>query len=295
MTVLSDGDIDRAVREGALRIEPFDPAHLTPNGYDLEIAEVFLPDTGERVGSGALLVPALTRFVVSTRERVALGERLAGQLWLRTTWARRGVLASFGKIDAGFDGTLTLAAVNVSASGLEVTVGETFAQLVLEHLSGDAEVLYAERSGHYQHQRGVTLATDTLEAPCLEKGCSACCKGTEMPLSEEDLERLGKLGHDPRAFSLASTDGLLCLRNVNGRCYFLAADGLCTVYDDRPEGCRLYPLVLSEETGEAVLDHDCPHKEDVAPARGHVDALVALLQRVGSEGRARHGSEGGKL
>jgi dCTP deaminase len=97
-----------------------------------------------------------TRFLVSTRERVELAGDLAGTLWLRTTWARRGVLASFGMVDAGFHGTLTLAALNGSHKHLEVSVGETFAQLVFESLDTAAAKTYEERSGNYQDQEGVT-------------------------------------------------------------------------------------------------------------------------------------------
>ncbi len=158
MTVLSDADIREAISRGEMEIEPFAEGRLTPNGYDLEMAEVLLPDTGERWEDGTAVVPPMTRFMVSTRERVRLGPSLSGQLWLRTTWARRGVLASFGRIDAGFDGTLTFGAVNASASPLEVPLGETFAQLVVEALSEVAEAVYAQRSGHYQDQRGVTMA-----------------------------------------------------------------------------------------------------------------------------------------
>ena len=158
MSILSDADIRAAIGRGDIDIEPFREDRLTPNGYDLEIAEVLLPDTGERWEEGAAPVPAMTRFMVSTRERVRLGPGLTAQLWLRTTWTRRGVLASFGKIDAGFDGTLTFGALNASPSTLGIPVGETFAQLVVEVLSGTAEAVYAERSGHYQDQRGVTMA-----------------------------------------------------------------------------------------------------------------------------------------
>jgi dCTP deaminase len=158
MSILSDADIRAAIGRGDIDIDPFREDRLTPNGYDLEIAEVLLPDVGERWTDGTASVPAMTRFMVSTRERMRLGPGLTAQLWLRTTWARRGVLASFGKIDAGFDGTLTFGAFNASATPLEVPIGDAFSQLVIEELSGTAEAVYAERSGHYQDQRGVTMA-----------------------------------------------------------------------------------------------------------------------------------------
>lgn len=277
---------------GDLDIEPFSEDQLTPNGYDLAVAEVVLPDTGQRFVAGTALVPPLTRFLVSTGERVRLGPGLAGQLWLRTTWARRGVIASFGRIDAGFDGTLTFGAFNASAAPLELPMGGTFAQLVVESMAGKVEAGYAQRSGHYQHQRGVTMAADdagtregpadTVEAPCLARGCHECCVETEMPLSREDVERLAAAGHDPDRFSLVE-DGFTFLANVDGRCYFLAGDGRCREYAIRPGGCRLYPLVLDEEMADFTMDHLCPHSGDVTASAEDERALMELLDTVARE------------
>ncbi len=302
MSILSDGDIQEALGRGDMDIEPFSEEALTPNGYDLAIAEVLLPDTGHRFSEGVAMVPPMTRFMVSTRERVRLGPALAAQLWLRTTWARRGVLAAFGKIDAGFDGTLTFAAFNTSMDALEVTIGETFAQLVVESMSGSAEAVYAQRSGNYQDQRGVTMAREgemegemeadagddieghapLLVAPCIEEGCNECCLETEMPLTRTDVERLAGLGHEPAAFTLVE-DGFTFLTNVEGRCYFLDPGGRCSVYQDRPEGCRLYPLVLTDDMADFRLDHLCPHRAVVQPEEGHRTTLLQLLDLIARE------------
>ena len=285
MTTLRDSYIRAAIERGDMDIEPFSDEALTPNGYDLAIAEVMLPDTGGRWTEGVALVPPMTRFMVSTLERVRLGGAFSAQLWLRTTWARRGVLASFGRIDAGFDGTLTFGALNASNSPLELPLGETFAQLVVEDLTGRADVLYAERSGHYQDQRGVTMAVGSshaLGAPCLEKGCHECCLETEMPLSWADVERLRALDFDPVEFSVQE-DGFTFLANVEGRCFFLDDDGRCKAYLDRPEGCTLYPLTLDEDMSDFVLDHVCPHRGTVVPGEDHRTALMELLDRLARE------------
>lgn len=157
MAVLSDADILRARAARELTIEPFIEDHLTPNGYDVSIEEVAVPSQDLHVRDGVARIPPLTRFAVSTRETVTLGRGIAGQIWLRTTWARRGVLASFGMIDAGFSGTLTFGALNASDAVLELPVGERFAQVVFLRLASDASATYEKRSGTYQGQRGVTL------------------------------------------------------------------------------------------------------------------------------------------
>lgn len=157
MAVLSDADILDRRANGELTIEPFLEKSLTPNGYDVSIEEVAVPAANLRVREAVARVPPLTRFAVSTKETVTLGRHLAAQIWLRTTWARRGVLASFGMIDAGFSGTLTFGAFNASDAVVELPIGERFAQIVFLTLESGASATYETRSGTYQGQRGVTL------------------------------------------------------------------------------------------------------------------------------------------
>jgi len=159
VAVLSDRDILRAIDAKRLRIGGFQRENLTPNGYDLTIAEVVIIGGKDKtITAGKAKVPPKTRFAVSTLEVVDLGLDITASLWLRTTWARKGVIAAFGKVDAGFRGTLTLAAFHAGASSpLELPVGERFAQIVFEDLSSPAEKAYDERSGHWQDQKGVRL------------------------------------------------------------------------------------------------------------------------------------------
>ena len=98
VTILSDADIRRYLAKGEVQIAPYDEAHLTPNGYDVTIEEVLIPASNVRTTTGVAKIPPTTRFAVSTRESVRLGRHVAGQIWLRTTWARRGVIASFGNV-----------------------------------------------------------------------------------------------------------------------------------------------------------------------------------------------------
>ena len=155
MSILSDEAILAALEVGEIEIEPFDSENLTPNGYDLSIKEIEIPK-GRKVTEGELSIPAGKRFAVSTKERIACGPNVCAQLWLRTSWARKGIMCSFGKIDSGFDGTLTLLGFNSGEEDVKLVTGETFAQMVFEMMTGPATSLYSERSGNYQNQSGVT-------------------------------------------------------------------------------------------------------------------------------------------
>ena len=155
MTVLSDEAILSALDLGELEIDPFNKDNLTPNGYDLTIKEIEIPN-GDKTSNGDLAIPPGKRFAVSTKERIACGPNLCAQLWLRTTWARKGIICSFGKIDSGFDGTLTLLGFNSSEQNVILSIDVTFAQMVFEVMTGPASSLYSERSGNYQNQDGIT-------------------------------------------------------------------------------------------------------------------------------------------
>jgi dCTP deaminase len=157
MAVLSDSDIEHALQNNTLGIEPFIPKHLTPNGYDLSIEEVFIRKTNQHIKEGVAVIPPLTWFAVSTKEFVKMGPQVTSQLWIRSSYARKGILASFGKVDAGFQGTLTFGCFNASDTEVELPIGDRFCQIVFEYLEHVPKALYHERSGTYQNQRGLTL------------------------------------------------------------------------------------------------------------------------------------------
>lgn len=161
MGILSDRDIMAMREAGRLEIEPFAATSLTPNGYDLRIAEVLVPDVSpDVVREGKVVVPPGARFLVSTMERVRMPDDACGSLWLRSSYARRGVFGSFGKVEAAFDGTLTVGGLNASTSPLDLPIGDRFCQLVFERMESAPQKSYAERSGNYQGQSGITLARD---------------------------------------------------------------------------------------------------------------------------------------
>ena len=157
MTILSDKNIEQSIQNNELSIEPFEKKHLTPNGYDLSIDEVYIRKNDQHITEGTAMIPPMTWFAISTKEFVKMGSQIASQLWIRSSYARKGVLASFGKVDAGFHGTLTFGCFNAGHEELEIPIGDRFCQIVFENLSTVADECYDKHSGTYQNQRGVTL------------------------------------------------------------------------------------------------------------------------------------------
>lgn len=157
MSVLSDRDILAGLQSGRIGISDYSEKSLTPNGYDLRIAEISVRGDPVVKREGTVTIPPRTMFYVSTIERVRMGDDVCTQLWLRTSWIRKGIIGAFGKVDAGFEGTLTLGAYNATDDPVEIPIGERFCQMILEELTSPSEKSYAKRSGNYQGQTGVTL------------------------------------------------------------------------------------------------------------------------------------------
>lgn len=85
-----------------------------------------------------------------------------------------------------------------------------------------------------------------------------------MTLTESDVARLRAASH--RQFFFVNHDQDLQLENVDGHCIFLV-DGRCSVYDDRPQGCRTYPLILDLSVDRIVLDDVCPWSSEFSFSR----------------------------
>ncbi|HET6404058.1 MAG TPA: dCTP deaminase [Candidatus Thermoplasmatota archaeon] len=169
MGILSDRDILARRAAGEPIVDPFEERSLTPNGYDLRVAEVLVPDVSpDVVREGKAVVPGGARFLVSTIERVHMPADVCGSLWLRSSYARRGVFGSFGKVEAGFEGTLTVGGLNAGRGAIDILIGDRFCQLVFERLESLPQRSYVERSGNYQGQTGITLARDDPAAKRLQ-------------------------------------------------------------------------------------------------------------------------------
>lgn len=138
MATLSDHDILAALKGGGVKISPFSEPSLSPAGYDLRAGAAFTVTVGKVE-------------LVHTLERVELPADIAGQIMIRSSFAREGLVGSFALVDPGFRGQLTLAFLNMGKSDVTIAEGERIAQLVLTRLETPAEKPY---SGRYQDSKG---------------------------------------------------------------------------------------------------------------------------------------------
>ena len=105
-----------------------------------------------------------------------------------------------------------------------------------------------------------------------------------MELSREDIERLEEMGYCLEEFAVTD-DGVTRLRNVNGYCIFYSrADKKCQIYEKRPTGCYLYPVVYLANEG-AIVDELCPmgHTISKQELRTKGKLLNKLLKKIDNE------------
>lgn len=116
-----------------------------------------------------------------------------------------------------------------------------------------------------------------MKGCCIDYKCIQCCLETEMFLSNEDIERIRGLGFAPEFF-ITKRDERLQLKNYNGRCVFHNGIG-CSIYENRPEGCKLYPIIYNEDMSP-TLDDDCPHRDKFEISKTAIQQISDLVLKL---------------
>ena len=154
MSVLSDSSIISMIESGSLLTGDVDRKGITPNGDDLRIAIARL-EGGKDCED--ILIPPKTGFLVSSLERIELPPHISASIWIRSSYARRGIIGSFGYVDAGFHGNLTLSFYNSSNNSIQFKKGDRIAQIVFNIMDQSVEKTYDQRSGNYQNSSGIKI------------------------------------------------------------------------------------------------------------------------------------------
>ena len=115
--------------------------------------------------------------------------------------------------------------------------------------------------------------------------CGVCCEKTEMMLSNADVKCLETIGYDGRKFVRQDRHGFIRLRNHHGFCVFYSVERCrCRIYEHRPLGCRIYPVMYGKQEG-IIVDDLCPMISTVSKIelKREGKKLVELLQRIDAE------------
>jgi dCTP deaminase len=156
--MMSDEQIIAAVKNGEIVLDPFDPSKVQPASYDARVGTwAFSSTSREKVNlsqKGILIVEPGEFAVIEPRERVQLDNRTAGQLGLRSEYARRGLLMLSGpQIDPGFSGVLVVRMVNLATKPIALPYEDPFLTIQFFRLSNPVQTPYA---GPSQGQSGIS-------------------------------------------------------------------------------------------------------------------------------------------
>ncbi len=119
--------------------------------------------------------------------------------------------------------------------------------------------------------------------------CGVCCTETEMLLSKKDIKRLEKKGFSQNQFVNYDKQGYAVLKNRDGYCVFYdLKNRKCSVYADRPAGCRVYPVIVDEDTG-IILDDICQSRRSITQSEKNLKGkrVIRLLEIIDSEAQER--------
>jgi Fe-S-cluster containining protein len=77
-------------------------------------------------------------------------------------------------------------------------------------------------------------------------------------VNDDDDEEL-----EDKHVELMSTNDKLLMMNGKGKCFFLGENG-CTIFNDRPKMCRIFPFWFKENSGKIniTIQHENSKKED---------------------------------
>ncbi|RLG82504.1 MAG: YkgJ family cysteine cluster protein [Thermoprotei archaeon] len=101
-----------------------------------------------------------------------------------------------------------------------------------------------------------------------------------MILTVEDILTITSLGFELNYFAIFN-NGFLRLKNIDGHCVFFDKKlGKCNIYENRPWGCRLYPITYDPVNDEVLIDDYCPRSyEAVSYLKKYGVALLDELRR----------------
>lgn len=152
--ILSDIEIRRRVSTGEIGIDPFLDDSLSPNGIDLRIGDKALDMNNEIEfnATDGFTGKADTFYLMSTLERISLPMNVVGFIFLKSTWARMGVLIPPTVVDAGYGGILSLI-IRIGPRPIELRKGIRIWHFIMEE-----SYVSTGYKGKYQNSNGLRKA-----------------------------------------------------------------------------------------------------------------------------------------
>jgi Fe-S-cluster containining protein len=115
---------------------------------------------------------------------------------------------------------------------------------------------------------------------CQDKNCSHCCIEADVPLLQEDIDRITSLGYYDVYFA-TDYQGAKFMRKLNGKCIFYQQNK-CEIENWRPKRCKFYPLTYDEKTKSVLVQDFCKYRSEFEINQTefkHMDAFIDQLKK----------------
>lgn len=106
---------------------------------------------------GSMILPSGTTALAPAVEKFKMPANVWALVIAKSTYARCGVTLNATKINPGWEGELVLEISNMTPRPVKIYPGEGIASIVFFWVN-PPDLLYGDRGGNYQGQKGVTLA-----------------------------------------------------------------------------------------------------------------------------------------
>lgn len=136
---------------------------LSPASYEVRIGSYHNWRLNKRIAlkeNEKVVVEPRHPLLLGTKEKFVFPNDLVGMMYLRSSFARRGLLSWFqGMINPGFEGHLTIVLHNMTAHLIELLGEENICHLVFHQLS---EADLKGYTGSYQGSKGADPASELV-------------------------------------------------------------------------------------------------------------------------------------
>jgi Fe-S-cluster containining protein len=116
-----------------------------------------------------------------------------------------------------------------------------------------------------------------------------CCKRTTYKLTNEDIYRIAEVVDTTNIFNTGTKLSDILIHNLDGTiqlkapCFFYLYRN-CSIYEYRPVGCRIYPVVYNNG---ASTDPSCPGHNEIQHPERYSIILEAYMHTIQTEAHQR--------
>lgn len=159
---------------------------LAPASYQMRVGSYLGSERAEATelqAGEAVVVPPDAVLLIGTLEQVKFPTDLIGFLYLRSSYARRGLLPwSQGIIEPGYEGTITVVLHNHSKNYLPIVGNQKICHLMFSRASTDTDQPYSDiyqnsRTATPSKEGGILKVVGTLAGEGIEHAMAGLAKG----------------------------------------------------------------------------------------------------------------------